>query len=214
MWSYWSTCIPYIGKFLRPIVFANLANGPNSQTFLLRKFIFKYNVGCSIISTHDIVIKWQNSERWQKPFVAWYLKLQLLLILVVFLWFQWKSLSRNLLCKNFDPYFDSDSLDILVAKLLQCTICRYCVFTCPTLFLFPCQVPADSHGSVQHVTLSRVPVNVLPRLLSWFNQVKHLECHHICSPQEVQCVHVYSVACDAVVFCTNQYLTVFWLWTL
>ena len=73
----------------------------------------------------------------------------------------------------------------------------------------PYPVPADSHGSVQHVTLWYVPVDVLPRLLSWFNQVKHLECHDIHPPREVQCVHMYSVAWDALVFCTNHYLTVF-----
>ena len=74
------------------------------------------------------------------------------------------------------------------------------VYTYLTLLLFPYPVPADSHGSVQHVTLWHVPVDVLPRLLSWFNQVKRLECHDIRPPQEVQCVHMYSVAWDALVF--------------
>ena len=50
---------------------------------------------------------------------------------------------------------------------------------------------------------------MLPRLLSWFNQVKHLECHRICPPPEVQCLHMYSVTWDALVFCTNHYFTVF-----
>ena len=68
------------------------------------------------------------------------------------------------------------------------------MFTCSTLLLFPYPVPADIHGSVQHVTLKGVPVDVLPRLFLWFSQVKHLECPYICPPQEVQCVHMYSVA--------------------
>ena len=68
------------------------------------------------------------------------------------------------------------------------------VFTCSTLLLFTYPVPADSHGSVQHVTLLGVPVDMLPRMLRWFNQVKHLECHQIPPPREVQCVHMYSVA--------------------
>ena len=81
------------------------------------------------------------------------------------------------------------------------------MFTCPTLLLFSYPVPADIHGSVQHVTLYRVPVDVLPRLSLWFSQVKHYECHHIHPPQEVQCVHMYSVAWDVLVICTNDYLT-------
>ena len=81
------------------------------------------------------------------------------------------------------------------------------MFTCSTLLLFPYPVPADIHGSVQHVTLRRVPVDVLPRLFLWFSQVKHLECRYIHPPQEVQCVHMYSVACDVLVICTNHYLT-------
>ena len=63
------------------------------------------------------------------------------------------------------------------------------------------------HGSFQHVALWHVPVNVLPRLFLWFSQAKHLECHDIEPPQEVQCVHMYSVAWDALVICTNHYLT-------
>ena len=67
------------------------------------------------------------------------------------------------------------------------------MFTCSTLLLFTYPVPADIHGSVQHVTLDRVPVNVLPRLFLWFSQVKHLECTNIYPPQEVQCVDMYSL---------------------
>ena len=78
------------------------------------------------------------------------------------------------------------------------------MFTCLTLLLFPYPVPADIHGSVQHVTLKGVPVDVLPRLFLWFSQVKHLECHFICPPQEVQCVNMYSVAWDVLVFCANH----------
>ena len=61
------------------------------------------------------------------------------------------------------------------------------MFTCSTLLLFPYPVPADIHGSVQHVTLESVPADVLPRLLLWFSQVKHFECHYIHPPPEVQC---------------------------
>ena len=68
-------------------------------------------------------------------------------------------------------------------------------------------VPADIHGNVQHVTLRHVPVDVLPRLFLWFSQVKHFECHSIHPPQEVKCVHMYSVAWDVLVICTNHYLT-------
>ena len=81
------------------------------------------------------------------------------------------------------------------------------MFTCSTLLLFPYPVPADIHGSVQHVTLMHVPVDVLPRLFLWFSQVRHLECCYIQPPQEVQCVHMYSVAWDVLVICTNHYLT-------
>ena len=80
------------------------------------------------------------------------------------------------------------------------------MFTCSTLLLFPYPVPADIHRSVQHVTLHNVPVDVLPRLFLWFSQVKHFECHDISPPQEVQCVHTYSVAWDVLVICTNHYL--------
>ena len=81
------------------------------------------------------------------------------------------------------------------------------MFTCSTLLLFPYPVPADIHGSVQHVTLWRVPVDVLPRLFLWFSQAKHFKCRRIQPPQEVQCVHIYSVACDVLDICTNHYLT-------
>ena len=72
------------------------------------------------------------------------------------------------------------------------------MFTCSTLLLFPYPVPADIHGSVQHVTLEWVPVDVLLRLFLWFSQAKHFECTCICPPHEVQCVHMHS----AIVICT------------
>ena len=64
------------------------------------------------------------------------------------------------------------------------------VFTCSTLLLFPYPVPAGIHRNVQHVSLCYVPVDVLPRVLKWFSQAKHLECFNISPPQEVQCVHM------------------------
>ena len=73
------------------------------------------------------------------------------------------------------------------------------MFTYSTLLLFPYPVPAGIHGSVQHVTLERVPLDVLPRLFLLFSQVKQLECHEIHPPQEVQCVHMYSVAWDVLI---------------
>ena len=63
-------------------------------------------------------------------------------------------------------------------------------------------VPADIHGSVQHVSLRCVQVDVLPKLFLWFSQAKHFECHCICPPQEVECV-----TWDALVICTNHHLT-------
>ena len=59
----------------------------------------------------------------------------------------------------------------------------------------PYPVPADAQRSVQHVTLNcvtleKVPVDVLPKLWSWFSHVKQLECHDIRPPQEVLCVHM------------------------
>ena len=71
------------------------------------------------------------------------------------------------------------------------------VFTCSNPLLFPYQVSADINGSVRHVTLGAVPGDVLPKLVWWFNHVKHLECHYICPPQEVHCVCLYSVDWDA-----------------
>ena len=81
------------------------------------------------------------------------------------------------------------------------------MFNSTPVSLYP--VPADAQGSVQHVTLEWVPVDVLAKLLIWFNQVKELECVYILPPQEVQSVHMYSVARDALVLCTNHCLTVF-----
>ena len=75
-------------------------------------------------------------------------------------------------------------------------------------------MPAGDQGSVQHLTLEGVPVDVLTKLLSFFSEVKKLECQYICSPQEVQCVHMYSVAWDATVFWINHYYTAIWLWML
>ena len=64
------------------------------------------------------------------------------------------------------------------------------VFACSTLHPFPYLVPADAQGIVQHVILRLVPVDVLPKLWSWFSQVKQLECHDIHPPQEVQRMHM------------------------
>ena len=50
-------------------------------------------------------------------------------------------------------------------------------------------------------------MDMLSRLFLWFSQVKHFECHDIHPPQEVQCVHMYSVAWDVLVICTNDYFT-------
>ena len=52
-------------------------------------------------------------------------------------------------------------------------------------------------------------MDVLAKVLSYFSEVKELKCPSIHPPQEVQCVHMYSVAWNALVFCTNHYLTVF-----
>ena len=67
------------------------------------------------------------------------------------------------------------------------------VFTCSTLHLFPYPVPASGQGSVQHLTLWDVPVDMLANMFTLFSTVKELECHDIHSPQEVQCVHMYNV---------------------
>ena len=87
------------------------------------------------------------------------------------------------------------------------------VFTCSTLHLFPYPVPAGGQGSVQHFTLKVIPVDVLVNMFTLFSTVKELKCEYICSPQKVQCVHMYSVDWDALVFCTNHYFTPF-TWTL
>ena len=68
------------------------------------------------------------------------------------------------------------------------------VVTCLSLHLFPYPVPAGNQGSVQHLTLARVPVDVFINLMSFFSEVKELKCDYIRPPQEVQCVHMYSVA--------------------
>ena len=73
------------------------------------------------------------------------------------------------------------------------------MFNSTPVSLYP--VPADAQGSAQHVTLKWVPVDVLAKLLSWFSQVKELECDYIHPPQEVQCVHMYSLARDALASC-------------
>ena len=78
------------------------------------------------------------------------------------------------------------------------------VITCSTLYLFPYSVPASDQGSVQHLTLRGVPVDVFINLLSYFSEVKELKCHSIRPSQEVQCVHMFSVAWDVLVFCIHQ----------
>ena len=67
------------------------------------------------------------------------------------------------------------------------------LFTCSTLHLFPCPVPAGDQGSGQHLSLWGIPVDVLTELLSFFSEMKELKCRSIHPPQEVQCVHMYSV---------------------
>ena len=59
-------------------------------------------------------------------------------------------------------------------------------------------MPAGGQGSVQHLTLWGVPVDVLANMFTWFSAVKELKCHSIFPPQEVQCVHMYSVDWDAL----------------
>ena len=59
-------------------------------------------------------------------------------------------------------------------------------------------MPAGGQGSVQHLTLFGVPVDVLANMFTFFSTVKELECHYIRPPQEVQCVHMYSVDWDAL----------------
>ena len=60
------------------------------------------------------------------------------------------------------------------------------VFTCSTLHMFLYPVPAGDQGSLQHLTLWSVPVDVLANMFTWLSTVKELECHYIHSPQEVQ----------------------------
>ena len=85
------------------------------------------------------------------------------------------------------------------------------VFTCSTLHLFPYPVPAGDQGSIKHLSLECVPVDMLANMFTLFSTVKELKCECIFSPQEVQCVHMYSVDWDALVFffCSNHYLSVF-----
>ena len=83
------------------------------------------------------------------------------------------------------------------------------VLTCSTLHLFPYPVPAGGQGSIQHLTVWGVPVDILANMFTLFSTVKELKCDFIHSPQEVQCVHMYSVDWDALVFCTTHYLTAF-----
>ena len=78
-----------------------------------------------------------------------------------------------------------------------------------TPVLFPDPVPAGDQGSIQHFTLCGVPVDVLAKMFSLFSTIKEMKCHVICPPKEVQCVYMYSVTWDALVICTNHYLTVF-----
>ena len=59
-------------------------------------------------------------------------------------------------------------------------------------------MPAGDQGSIQHLTLRRVPVDALASMFTLFSTVKELECHSISPPQEVQCVHMYSVDWDAL----------------
>ena len=68
---------------------------------------------------------------------------------------------------------------------------------------------AGDLGSIQRLTVECVPVDMLANMFNLFSTVKELECHDIHPPQEVQCVHMYSVDLDALVFCSNHYLTVF-----
>ena len=80
------------------------------------------------------------------------------------------------------------------------------VFTCLSLHLFSYLVPAGDQGSVKHPTLWHVPVDVFISLLSLLSEVKELKCLSIHPPQEVQCVHMYSVTWDALFFCIHQSL--------
>ena len=52
-------------------------------------------------------------------------------------------------------------------------------------------------------------MTVFIKLLSFYSELQELKCHTIHPPQKVQCVHMYSMACDALVVYTNCYLAVF-----
>ena len=91
-------------------------------------------------------------------------------------------------------------------KLRVCINYISMVFTCSPLHLFSYPVPAGDQGSVQHLTLWGVPVDIFIKVLSLFSEVTELKCHSIRPPQKVQCVHMYSVAWDALVFCIHQSL--------
>ena len=54
-------------------------------------------------------------------------------------------------------------------------------------------MPAGDQGSIQHLILRRIPVDVLANMITLFSTIKELECQDIHPPQEVQCVHMYSV---------------------
>ena len=69
-------------------------------------------------------------------------------------------------------------------------------------------MPTGDQGSVQHLTLRGVPVDVFTKLLSFFNEVKELECHSIRPPQEVQCVHMQCGLGCISLLSESLYLTV------
>ena len=75
---------------------------------------------------------------------------------------------------------NSEGINVYVSLCVH-AVHMYILFTCScsTLLLFPYLAPADVHGSIQRVSLHKVPVDVLPRLLRWFSQAKHLACHDI-----------------------------------
>ena len=72
------------------------------------------------------------------------------------------------------------------------------MFTCSTRHLFLYPVHADVQRCKQRITFTVVSLDVLAKLWSSFSQIKQLECHCILPPQEVQCVHMYSLAWDAL----------------
>ena len=70
-------------------------------------------------------------------------------------------------------------------------------------------MPAGDQGSVQHLTLKGVPVDVFTKFLFFFSELKVLECHSIRPPQEVQCVHMQcGLGCISLLY-ESLYLTVF-----